>query len=285
MSRIPRNVHFVFGLRKQTEPFHILHYIAIESSRRLVEPDVIYFHYHHLPFGAFWDEIRPHLTLRRVELVQEVEDAACSGMHFPDRYLYAHHADFIRLDSLIRYGGLYADIDTVFVRPPPRELFDERFVIGREMDTRDVLTGRLRPSLCNALMLSEVGSIFAATWRERMSDALNGTWSNHSGFLSHEVSRSIPDHVRVVPETYFFPVACTPEAIDGFVGDGPTRSDLSRCYSVHLWAHLWWEASRTDFSNCHAGQMTLSHLREAPSPLAQAVRPYLPNLQLDDLGI
>ena len=36
------------------------------------------------------------------------------------RYRYAHAADFLRLDVLIAEGGVYADIDTLFVSRLPR---------------------------------------------------------------------------------------------------------------------------------------------------------------------
>ena len=36
----------------------------------------------------------------------------------------SHEADFVRLDALIAHGGVYADIDTLFVHPVPARLFD-----------------------------------------------------------------------------------------------------------------------------------------------------------------
>ncbi len=281
MSRIPRIAHFVFGLREQLEPFHLLHYLAIETCRRILKPEAIYLHYHHLPFGVFWDEIRPHLTLRRVGLADEVLNADYDERLVPKAYRYAHHADFVRLEALVEYGGVYADIDTVFVRPLPDALYDEKFVIGRESDVPDELTGAVRPSLCNALLMAEPGSVFARTWLDRMGAAINGTWSNHSGFLAEALSEEMPDEVRVEPEESFFAVPCTPEGLESLLGEGPV--DLTRSYSLHLWAHVWWSFDRRDFTARHAGEMTLSRLRRSASPLAELVRPYLPDIDLDDV--
>jgi len=283
MSRIPRVAHFVFGLRDQSEPFHLLHYLSIETCRRILQPEVIFLHYHHLPFGLYWDAIRPHLKLVRVGLVPEVSAAGYDERLVPEQYRYAHHADFVRLDALIEHGGVYADIDTIFVRPMPDALFMERFVIGREADTPDEVTGELKPSLCNALLMAEPGAEFARIWRARMAGAINGTWSNHSGFLAQSLSEERPKAVRVEPEPSFFPVPCTPAGIDGLLRDGDP--DFSRSYSVHLWAHVWWNQDRTDFSSCHAGELTLSHLRTSRSPLAKLVRAYLPEIDVDDLSI
>jgi hypothetical protein len=98
---IPPIAHFVFGLREQDEPFHFLHYVSLESCRRVLEPEAIYFHHKHLPWGPWWERIRPHLTLVEVDHAPEVEAADYSAGHVPTQYRYAHHADFIRLDALI----------------------------------------------------------------------------------------------------------------------------------------------------------------------------------------
>ena len=131
-ARVPRLAHFVFGLRPQTEPFHLVHYLAIESCRQVLAPDVIYLHHKHLPYGLWWDLIRPHLTLVEVDEVAEVRAVDYDEQQVPAEFRYAHHADFVRLDALIEHGGVYADIDTLFLAPFPDELFDAPFVIGDE---------------------------------------------------------------------------------------------------------------------------------------------------------
>ncbi len=271
---IPRVAHFVFGLRDQHEPFHFLHYLSVESCRRVLEPETIYFHHMHLPWGPWWDRIRAHLTLVEVDHVAEVLAADYSAGHVPQAFLYAHHADFIRLDALIEHGGVYADIDTIFVRPFPDELFEPPFVIGREPEVRDQITNESRPSLCNALLMAEPNALFARQWRARMAAELNGTWSNHSGFLSEELSRLAPSAVRVEPETSFFSFP-------------PTRAGISRLFeerhavplgalSVHLWAHLWWDPARRDFSDAHASWCTPPFLGRAQTTFSDLARPYLP---------
>lgn len=277
-GRIPRIAHFVFGLRPQTEPFHPLHYVAIESCRRVLQPDAIYLHHGELPWGAYWDRIRPHLTLVAVDPVAAVDQADHRAGHVPPRYRYAHHADFVRLDALVTYGGIYADIDTVFLRPIPDGLFDAPFVIGREGPVTDEHTGERRESLCNALMLSRPGSAFARAWRDRMAGALNGTWSNHSGFLARALADELPDEVVVVPQERFFPVPYSVEGLRSLLeAEGLDDRGAS---SVHLWAHLWWDADRVDFSPVHAGQLTAERLRTAPTALAAMVRPHLPDLEV-----
>jgi len=281
MTKIPRIVHYVFGMREQTQPFHLLHYLAIESCRRVLQPERIYLYYHHLPFGLYWDLICPHLTLVRVAPATEVS-AAQYGDRVPEQYRYAHHADVIRLDALIEHGGIYADIDTLFLRPLPEAFYQQPFVISREEPVVDELSGELRESLCNAVMMAQPGSVFARTWRERIGAALNGTWSNHSCLLARRIADERPADVHIAPSQALLGVPLTIAGLRALLEGG--ELDLSDSYCIHLWQHLWWEESRTDFSPVHAGQLTLRYLRDAETPLAQLARPFLPDLDLAALG-
>jgi glycosyltransferase involved in cell wall biosynthesis len=265
---IPRVAHFVFGLEEQREPFHFLRYVSIESCRRVLEPERIRLHCTHLPWGPWWERIRPHVEIVEVDLTPEVLTADYSAGHVPARYRYAHHADVLRLDALIEHGGIYADIDTIFLRPFPERLFRAPFVLGREPAMRDEVTGELRPSVCNALLLAEPGAAFARAWRERIGAALNGTWSNHSGFLAAELASELPDAVRVEDEDTFFPVPPTQAGLARLLEE---RHALpASAVSVHLWEHLWWERGRVDFTDVHAGDI------RPHTTLADLVRPYLP---------
>jgi len=271
---IPRVAHFVFGLGEQDEPMHFLHYASIESCRRVLAPERIYLHHRHRPWGPWWERIARHVTLMPVAPVAEVLAADYGRGLVPERLLYAHHADFIRLDALIEHGGVYADIDTIFVREFPEELFGERFVIGREPPVQDETTGERRASLCNALLMSEPGGAFARAWRERMGEALDGSWSNHSGFLSQELSEQLPEQLRVEPERTFFSFEASARGLSALLRE---RHEVpAGALSVHLWAHLWWERRRRDFSPAHADWAEPSFVRSARSTLADMLRPYLP---------
>ncbi|MBT4519884.1 MAG: glycosyl transferase [Halieaceae bacterium] len=283
MTKIPRIVHFVFGLKEQLEPFHLMHYLAIESCRQVIQPDKIFLYYHHLPYGEYWDMIRPELTLERVALSKKVEDTHYDETLVPSRYRYAHHADIVRLDVLLERGGIYADIDTLFLRPLPDYLFEKPFVIAREPHYKDELSGQLRPSLCNALMLSAPGASYVRRWRDRIASELNGSWSNHSCFLAHVLAEDYPDEVHVEPGTSFLGVPCSQAGLRAFL-EGVGELDTSSSYSLHWWQHLWWEQQRTDFSTVHGGDLTLDHLRQGETPLCKLAQPFLPALELESLG-
>lgn len=274
MTRIPRTAHFVFGLRPQVEPFHLVHHLAIASCAAVVAPERIVVHCHELPYGFYWDLTRPLVELERIEPVASV-------VEFPyddpvvRRYSYAHQADVVRLDVLADHGGLYADIDTLFVHPPAAELWDAPAVIGREADVVDPRTGSARPSLSNALVMAEPRAAFVSRWREQIEGALDGSWSAHSCFLADDLARAHPDDVRIEPERTFHPFPPTREGLHRLLDSRET--DLDGVVSIHLAAHLWWEESRRDFSPVHAQQIDEAWIRSATTTYALAARRFLPD--------
>lgn len=269
---IPRVAHFVFGLRPQEEPFHLLHYLAIESCRAVLQPDEIRLHLHHLPYGVYWDLARPLVTVERVEPVTGLGPAG-PGI---EPYRYAHHADVIRLDVLLREGGLYADIDTLFVRPLPASCWEAPAVIGREAPVAYPDTAGPEPSLTNALLLAEPGSAFVAAWRDRILGAMDGTWSGHSCRLATRLAAERPDTVVVVPQARFSPFDHTVEGLRALLEEPLVPGSLDDTWSVHLMAHLWWDRDRRDFTRVSAHDATEHALRTGTTPLAALARPHLP---------
>ncbi len=122
--RIPNIYHFVFGLRPQDEPFHLLHYLCLASCAAVNKPERIILHLRNEPWGELWDLIRPE-----IEIVPIPDSDLDVALAYDDeairRFSYAHVSDFIRLRVLHEQGGVYADMDTLFVAPPPPELFSQ----------------------------------------------------------------------------------------------------------------------------------------------------------------
>jgi len=266
---IPRLAHFVFGLDPREEPFHLVHYLALASCLEHVAPEELHVHAHRLPYGFYWDLIRPRVQLHRVDPVPFLRGFDYDAL--TARYAYAHHADFIRLDVLERWGGLYADIDTLFLAPIPARCWNASAVIGREADTADG-SGRSRRSLSNALVMSAPGGEFVAAWRARTAAAFDGSWSAHSCLLANAIADELPASVHVEPQRSFH--AFEPAGLRRLMVEPP--GDLEGIVSVHLMAHLWWEEHRRDFLDLHAHMIDERWVREAEATYAVAARPLLP---------
>jgi hypothetical protein len=271
--RIPHQFHFVFGLKPQLEPFHLLHHVAIASCQQVNRPERIYFHYQHEPWGAYWELTKPLVTPVRVEppafmLAHRYRDRQVA------RYRYAHYSDVVRLEQLLVHGGVYADIDTLFLRPLPARLFEKAFVIGRELPVPDPRTGVAQPSLCNALQMAEPDAAFGREWLRQMETAFDGRWSTHSCTLPQQLADRQPGSVHIEPPGSFYPLMWTRDDLRALLEEKPV--DLGAAFSMHLWSHLWWEETRRDYSDVHAGLLTERYIAEANTTLAAAARPFLP---------
>lgn len=273
---VPNNFHFVFGLKKQTSPFHLMHYLCLKSCIEVNQPDNVYFYYDHEPFGYYWEMIRPHLTLEKVDV-----EAISSKISYKDAFIrqfkYAHVADFVRLEKLLERGGVYADIDTLFVRPLPRHFFDKAFILGREPDIVNE-RGEIKSSLCNAWMLSAKGSDFGRLWLNRMPEYFDGSWSNHSTVLPAKLSMDFPEKIHIEPQRSFYDFIWTKEGIADLFEKKVTIA--KNVYSIHLWAHLWWDRKRKDFSRFHQGRLTYDYVKKANKTYAALAKPFLPKKEL-----
>jgi hypothetical protein len=274
-ERIPNQFLFVFGLKKQTEPFHLCYYICIESCFQVNRPEKIYFYYQHEPYGPYWE-----LTKRRIIPVKVTLSPFVSRYRYGfknracKKYRYAHHSDFIRLEKLIESGGIYADIDTIFVHNIPPHLFQKPFVLGREENVYCQVTKLLKSSLCNALIMSRKGSEFAVRWLENMEIAFNGSWSNHSTFLPQVLSEKYPDLIHIEPARSFYKHMWTREGIYTLLEGCDTHYE--DVISMHLWSHLWWSKKRRDFSDFHGGLLTERYIREVDTTYNLVARRFLP---------
>src|SRR5207248_6167478 len=103
-GRVGRTIHFVYGLRPQREPFPLVHFLAVESARTVLRPERVLFHVQEVPHGRYWDRVRPHVELARIEPMPGVGER-CGGASVA-RYLYAHQAGAVRLDALLLHVRL-----------------------------------------------------------------------------------------------------------------------------------------------------------------------------------
>jgi hypothetical protein len=125
-------------------------------------------------------------------------------------------------------------------------------------------------------MMATPSAAFAVAWRRRLASALNGSWSNHSGFLASRLRMEMPQEVHVEKQESFFPALCTPADVRRLLeGDA---IDVSASYSVHLWAHVWWNEQRRDFCDMHAGMFTCEYVQTVDTMLNRQMRPYLPRI-------
>ena len=189
MTLIPNIIHFVFGLKEQEEDFLFCYFLAIYSASKYNNPDKIYFYYHFLPYGKWWDKVLdiPNLVLEKVDIPTHIGNK-------PIKYL-AHKADKIRMVKLYERGGIYLDIDTISVKSY-KNLLD-----------REVVLGLQKPyiGICNAVMLTKPKTEFFRIWLENYNDVFKTTgWNESSIDLPYKLSKKYPKLLTVLDENYFF---------------------------------------------------------------------------------
>ena len=305
MTKIPNNIHIIYGLAKNfgwdeyehyvsevdrhmkrpaSDSFDIIRYLAIKSAHDVNKPDNIFFYYCYEPHGEWWDRAQKYITPIKVEPPKEIFGNPINS--------YAHQADVIRLQVLIEEGGIYLDSDTLCLKPLTPFLEKGKFVMGQE--------GESSQKLCNAVMLSPKDSEFAKIWLSNYTNFDDNNWAGHSIELPYKLSKQHPDLIDVVNYKYFtWPlyhsehlrwfyrngVSYAPcDYSDGVVsrmgGTLTTDEDFSESYVIHLWSgkSVTNEFFKDFPDNPMEDWMTVENIRNIDTPFNKLARRFLEDL-------
>jgi len=220
---IPNVFHYIFGLEKDFggKPFSFVHFLAIKSAYEINKPDNIFFYYRYEPSGKWWEKCKEMVTLMQVEPPRSI---------FGNRlYHYAHQADILRLEILLKHGGIYLDMDVLCLKSF-RPLLNYDFVMGKQGDR----------GLCNAVILSQPDSEFLKVWHDNYrsfaSKGVDEFWDDHSVVLPLRLAEEHPSWIHVENEkTFFWPSYTHPEILWDNV-----ETDFSESFCIHLWERMLW---------------------------------------------
>lgn len=261
---IPRHLHFVFGMapRKETpadpkpkgkrdrmKEWGLVHYVCIRSAIEKIKPDAVSFYLHNEPSGPWWEITKPLVDIVPVEAPTEIFGRPVNH--------YAHKADVVRLERLIKHGGIYLDAD-VLVHDSFDPLLDHSVVLGLEGEG----------GLCNAVMLCEKGAPFMVDWYENYRTFDEQEWSYHSVILPYKLAQKYGPEVEKLPETAFFWPTWRHTDIYKMFG-APNHSGVRGTFANHLWER------RAEF---YLGDLTPGHVRRVDSAFHSWARPYVDGL-------
>jgi hypothetical protein len=215
-NNIPNIIHFCFGLIEQTEPFFFTYYLAILSAKLVNNPDKIYFYYHYEPYGKWWELIKPHIILEKIDVPTHIGSKPVLKT--------ANKADIVRMNKLYERGGVYFDIDTISIRPYA-ELLKYNCVLGWEVENERT---------CNAIMFTEPNSKFFTIWLEQYEKHfVPEGWIEACNILPGTLAKDLNDEniIKLLPPDYFFRPFFdeTPNIFENNV-DIPNK-----LHSLHLW--------------------------------------------------
>lgn len=208
-SSIPNIIHFV-NLKPDDEVsnttirFPLRMFVAVYSASYYLKPDTIYIHTN-IEKDLIGDALK-YSSNPYVQALRRMPEVKFNYVVSPTKTntgrnidLLAHRSDFVRLEMLKKYGGIYLDDDVYALRDlkPLREL-GYHTVTGRQSNDQ----------VCNAVILSSPGNPFIETFYELSHRVFDGAWTTHSVDLLTHISKAFqkPDlSTLVMSRETFFP--------------------------------------------------------------------------------
>ena len=215
---IPNIVHFVYINER---PWKLHHYLSIKSAFRL-NPKQINIWLDKEPEGKWWELTKPLVNLNLITPPTEIFGIPITQP--------AHKSDVIRLQVLLEQGGIYADTDTIFVKPF-NDILNNKFVMGQQ----GVNGGE---GLCPAIILSEKDSNFGQQWLAGFKDHFKGgppgsdTWCTHSVQYPRWLSQQISNEITILNHEAFFWPLYHQSHMEVLFEQNHT---FNNAYSHHLW--------------------------------------------------
>ncbi|KAI8825310.1 uncharacterized protein EV422DRAFT_492441 [Fimicolochytrium jonesii] len=252
---IPKFVHFV-RLHDTDASFGLLEYLVIRAAHVNIRPIRIFYHHRALPStdNEWWERARGMIT----DLVYTDDFGAVFGNVVEKG---AHKADVVRLRALMKWGGIYLDMD-VIVTKPLDPLLHHPLVMGLEGHTAPYI------GLCNAVILASPSSAFLHRWYAAYTTFNDAAWSDHSVVLPYNMSLTAPEgEICVLPPTSFFWPGYWPNH-QAFVH----LEDEWNFYNDYQYASHVYNTGKKYLWN-----LSVKGIRTRNSSFTRLVRPYLPD--------
>ena len=275
-ARIPRLVHFV----RTDEGRPTLSYaesVALCSARKYIGET--WLHSELPPTGAEW--MRVNETCGVVWREATPPRALPSGVALERA---AHRADFLRLDLLLRHGGIYFDTDVVvfarIVNHIGSLLAEHDVVVGEQPSELSVYGEGFSETsgVCNAVLMAAPSSPFIQRFlEESIRHFTPGCWDCHSiktltrVVAAHRAGGGGSESLRVLSKRAFFPLSWSRRHVFRiFRGDGGGPAGWAQ---EGLGVHLW---HSTPLAKMLASQLNQARVCSTRAALHSAVRRVFP---------
>ena len=190
------------------------------STLRFVRPRRIFFWHDAVPTGAWWRFIRQKINESTTTLVMMQRDPPETIFDRPIGY-DEHQSDVIRLEAMVKYGGIYHDLDVVILRPLD-PLYCYETTLGEELPNW----------LCNGFIMAVPNATFLRLWYEQYRTFDSSNWNYHSVVVPGILANSHPELVHVEKDSIHKP---NWEQLDELYQPGYLYNWKSHNYAIHLW--------------------------------------------------
>ena len=219
---VPRILHLAWYGSKTRPVFRFHHVISVMSSLRFIQPERIMFWHDEVPTGKWWTFIRQKINKTTTTLMMMQRDAPKTIFGRPV-HIDAHHSDIVRLEAVMKYGGIYHDLDVVVLRPLGT-LYCYQTTMGEELPNW----------LCNGFFMSVANATFLRLWYESYRTFKSNQWNYHSVIMPGIIAREHPGLVHVEKDTIHKP-NWEDSGLRKLYDDGTFYNWTARNYAVHLW--------------------------------------------------
>jgi hypothetical protein len=231
---IPRIVHFIHGLSSPPVKFTLIHYLAMRSAHVILNATRIYLHYHTLPDASneWFSRARPFLTLRRLSASRLARSGFIFGRTVEH---FAHKADMLRQEILLKYGGVYMDVDCVALRSWDAffsaSSFGADLIVAHEKKTAN-------PSphgIGNGILIAQKASRFLRSWyAAHRLHFEHKRWALMSVNWPNELAQSKSGDLLTLSPAAFYTPVWDPAGMAELYEKNDF--DLKNNWAVHLWA-------------------------------------------------
>lgn len=178
---IPNNHFYIYLSLKNEFELSLMQYISILSNIVFNNPYNIYLYTNSTPTGELWDKIKD-----QVQTVF-ISDKDLTNVCFKSN-VKRYQADILRFQLLLQHGGIYTDLDTMFLQPIPEKYFKCNSVAGNIPSNQNALE--------NTFLMSVPDSEFIQEWLDKANSCNYRKFKNKSDLLYHNFSFDDP---RITP--------------------------------------------------------------------------------------
>ena len=220
-SCVPRNLHWVWFNNPSAQlRFH--HLTSLLAAVRFFRPRRFFFWHDTVPLGPYWDYFLKKLP-PSVQLLM-IKRTAPETVFGRKIHVIEHKSDVMRLEAILKYGGLYVDIDQILVRSID-PLICYSTVLGLEGDGY----------LSNGFILSTPYAPFVKLWYSNYRDFSEEQWGRFSIYIPWMLYIHNPSLIHVEKGTINRPNAG--DELKYLFTPG-LYYNLTNNYAVHLWYRL-----------------------------------------------
>jgi len=202
-------------------PFTFVEWLLIKAITLTIKPTKILLHADDEPIGPWYDRAKKYITYNHVTPLS----VTSKGINIT---MVQHKSDFVRLEALIKYGGIYLDLDAI-----PLKSFDKLLKSGY-----NVILGRtIGNYLGVGLMISMPNATLMRDFYEKSLEVFDGKWTTHSvKLLTNMINEpKYTNDILMLDQNSFFPFSWEEQDRAALFHPDKPEFKWSLSYALHLY--------------------------------------------------